>query len=85
MADKTGGDATVGGVHDVRFNNASVTFPANATGDDLTKTISISVLSTTAAGKTLELTLMDVGGSLTAGSNNFTLDSPTHTVTITSP
>ena len=83
-ASKTGGSAVVGSTADVRFDNSSVTFPANATGNDLTQVI-IIVLTDTAAGKTLELTLMDSGTTLTSGSNNFTLDSPTHTVTITSP
>ncbi|MCY4038638.1 MAG: hypothetical protein OXF09_04185, partial [Hyphomicrobiales bacterium] len=84
-ASKTGGNAVVGGVNDVRFDKDSVTFPANATGSDLTQIISIAILDPGAAGKTLEITLMDSGTTLTSGSNNFTLDSPTHTVTITSP
>ena len=63
----------------------TITFGAGDTGADLTQTFNFTVLGPSAAGKTIMLTLNDPGETLKAGDNDFTLDSATHTVNITSP
>ena len=65
-------------------SNWIIRFPAGATGAGLTQTFTIVVFDdgTQEPDETITLTLTDPTGSLTTGGNNFTLDSPTHIVTI---
>ncbi|MCY4049073.1 MAG: hypothetical protein OXF24_05760, partial [Hyphomicrobiales bacterium] len=84
--DTTGGTAIEGGTADWRADSSkTITFAAGVTEADLTQTFNFAVLGPSAAGKTIMLTLNDPGETLKAGGNDFTLDSATHTVNITSP